>query len=168
MRFLAALLLVTACNASDRDDRACTEIGCGSSGAQFALGAFAVADVTPSTTSAAEFDVCLNGHCSTVVLGELPASGASLEIRGAVVVPNVTMSATFSAAANDMISVSVNVLGPDATPFNDGDVYRVKVTSTDGRVLSDRSWTVDYHLVYPNGPQCEPACAQVMTMTEAP
>ena len=165
-RLLAALLLVSACNDSGPDGIACTEVGCGNSGAQFLLGEFAIGDLAPTATNAAEFEVCLNDHCSTIVLGELPASSESIEIRGAVVVPNVTMSALFARAPNDKINVLVNVLGPDASPFHDGDIHRVKVTSTDGRVLADRSWTVDYNLVYPNGPQCEPACAQVSTMTE--
>lgn len=164
-RWALLLLALSACNDAGPDDRACTEIGCGSSGARFELGTFAIADVMPTATTAAEVEVCLNNQCSTIVLGQLPSSD-SIEIRGAVVVPNVTMSAVLGQASQDAISVVVNVQGPDGNPFHDGDIYRVKVTSPDDRVLADHAWSVDYKLTQPNGPQCEPTCAQAMTTTE--
>ena len=90
-----------------RREIACTEIGCGSSGAQFRLGTFSLADMTPTATSA-QGEVCLNNVCSTIVLGELPSS-ETIEIRGAVVVPNVSMTALLAKAPPDAINVWVGV-----------------------------------------------------------
>src|SRR4249919_2387868 len=110
---LLLLALISACNDAGPDNVACTEVGCGPSNIEFQLGTFAVADVTPTATMKAQVDVCLDDACSTIVLGRLPVAGESLEIRGAVVVPNVTMSAFFELAPSDMISVRVTADGPD-------------------------------------------------------
>ena len=59
----------------------------------------------------------------------------------------------------------MNVAG-DAKAFKDGDVYHVTVKSTDERVLSDRSWSATYQITQPNGPDCEPTCAQAKKLTE--
>ena len=56
----------------------------------------------------------------------------------------------------------------DGEMFWNGDIYRVALTGSDGRVVAYGAWTVDYDTTYPNGPDCGPTCRRATTLTPRP
>jgi hypothetical protein len=165
MRFAYLLLplpLLALPTLTDCVTKSCTAMACYD-------GATLTVDFAPpaAPVHGLRFDLCRNDTCVTAGLGD--GGGASAQ-------PPTTASQTCGlspGAENPILGYCTYQLGTDGrvvvqvtfdapndathTTLEDGDVYRVVVTSDTGAVLADARSTAKYDQVHPNGADCDGA-----------
>lgn len=80
--------------------------------------------------------ICKNTECASAVLGDLSGSGSDIELAG-----DFSAEAMFAPDGSDT-SVNVELFG--VGPYDDGDVYRIEVSTPDAMTLIDRSGSAEY------------------------
>jgi hypothetical protein len=153
LRLAIFLLTIAACELGDERD--CTKIGCPTNRAVM-FGEFEESDLVPVGTQHAALDLCMNTACINVILDALPRAREPVNVS----------SFQLSRSESGRVEITFFVGNTYVEPQTDGDVYRLKLTASDGRVLADRSWEATYTTSYPNGPDCGPACRTTTTVTE--
>lgn len=97
---------------------------------------------------------CREQSCSDVPLAtDVPANRVDLGSSG----DGWTVSR--EAGRDDVLVVAFGNYGAGAEP-RDGETFSVEVFAPDGSTVAARSGAVKYTRVRPNGPGCDPECAQ--------
>jgi hypothetical protein len=152
------LVVLASCDSGE-----CTHVFCNSGGV---LEVASVAEADFARLPGATVNACFNGACSQGVIDTLPIPGESNSISlGTSTDPSISL-ALERFDPDTMVSVSLDVQSTELDMFQDGDVYTLDITGTDGTQLVHGSWSVGYQIDEPNGAACGPTCRVASTMTQ--